>query len=145
MSGGWPSYIREAVSFKTPKVADSEGCSLLAEAYRDGKGVPTNKAKAFSLYSKACEEAFAFACEALGIHVGRGDFPLAASRAPDFFKRACDLNPMESVYSCGEKYYWGAGVPKDIPRAMSLFQSACEKAKAPWACSRVKEIEDKRH
>jgi uncharacterized protein len=69
-----------------------DGCYYLAELYLDGTGTSPNKARAASVFAKACAGGVPGACSDLGYMYKVGDgIDRDQNRALTYLKKACDL------------------------------------------------------
>jgi len=101
------------------------GCANLANAYYNGLGVTLDRAGAVQLYQRACDLSAVTACVDLGVVYRDGKVQAKnPAYAAKLFQRACDLSAAACA-SIASMYELGMGVPKDVPRAVSLYQRSC--------------------
>jgi TPR repeat protein len=103
-----------------------QGCTELAEVYRDGAGLPQDAEKAMGLAAKACDASMPRACNLLGWIYWEGRLvPRDATRAITLFSRACDNGDVYGCTNLGVRYWHGEGVEVDKKRAAELFRWSC--------------------
>jgi TPR repeat protein len=101
------------------------GCANLANAYYNGLGITLDRARAVQLYQQACDLSAVTACVDLGVVYRDGKVQAKnPTYAAKLFQRACDLSAAACA-SIASMYELGMGVPKDVPRAVSLYQRSC--------------------
>jgi TPR repeat protein len=111
---------------------DEESCRKLADAYREGIGVPQDAARARMLLERACErgQGRSLACTDLagyyqeGVGVARDQV-----KAREIFERACDGQEFRACGLLGVIYTEGLGVPFAPPFqriGVDYFERACK-------------------
>jgi TPR repeat protein len=129
-----------------PQVTNArvESALMLAQTYREGKGVPRDWAQAEKWYLKAVEFGFIPALDILGqAYLTGQDAEKNVSRAIDCFKRAADAGYGPAAYDLGKLYYVGAqGVNPDLKLAGAYFELAAKAghAGALFAIGRMYEL-----
>ena len=117
-----------------------QGCTELAEAYRDGKGVSQDISKAVHFGAMACDGGMAKACNLLGWIYWEGKYvPKDAAAAVPLFRRACDGGDTYGCTNLGMLYLHGEEVPVDRKKAAELFQWSCDRG-LDAACSNLKRM-----
>lgn len=86
--------------------------------YRDGKGVMKNLEKAKELFQNAQNQGYEEAQFALKRMIDNNDIAKE------------NENDIDSLYSFGEMYYYGRGVPQDFSKAAECYRKAAEKGNA---------------
>jgi len=111
-------------------------CLELGRRYQYGHGVPTDAARAATLYDKACTGNDAEACMMLGLLYSLGTgVAKDEARADTLYQKACDGGSATGCAVLAHNYTQGEGVAKDPARAVTLDQRACDLE--PRQCSSV--------
>lgn len=103
--------------------ATAKCCFKLGLSYENGWGILADKARAASLYAKACDRAVADACYSLGLA------EMASEKKQDaagHFRRACAGGVAGGCNNLGLMYASGLGIPKDGARAVEFLEKGCE-------------------
>ncbi len=109
----------------TDKVA-AACCFKLGLSYEHGRGVAVDKARALSLYTKACDGAIATACYFVGVaELANGDLRDRA-RAATHFREACASGMANGCNNLGLMYAEGLGVAKNVTLAAEFLQKGCD-------------------
>jgi TPR repeat protein len=143
-----PAALRRACDAK-----QDEACVRLAWKHAKGEGVLADLSMAARLYRQACDRMYASACTVLNTlterapeaaqavrdydaacESGRGEDCLrlghvlgsGSKRGADAFQHACESGASQGCFWTGQLYEKGETVPKDLARAASLYQKACE-------------------
>ena len=84
-------------------------------------------AKAFELYTRACDAKSAAGCAGLASEYARGvGTSRDDARATELFVKSCESGFFDACVPAGERVAYGVGAARDVPRAMVLWTSACE-------------------
>lgn len=110
--------------------AKSYECVTLAGKYWEGDGVPQSRSKMPEINRAACAAGNKFACALMT------KFEKNAADCDDdaTCTTFCDSTFYSACMRLGDRYFKGIGVPKDLPRAVSLFRKACDGGNGP-ACN----------
>lgn len=136
-------------------LANARACSALASALEMGDRIERDVVRAAELYRRACSLGEALGCRRAGEMYESGrrghvptlqapsppdpappDLPRDARRAVDLHARACELGDLEACFIAGRLLTDGDGLAPDKPRALALFERACDDALA-LACERA--------
>jgi len=105
---------------------DHRACTLLAQAYAEGKGVKKKDAKrAMELLSSSCEAKYADAC------VEAGDLALASKRskdvvlAADFYRQGCEIDARKGCFELAELHAKGRFPEASDQKASEYYQKTC--------------------
>lgn len=104
------------------------GCSNLASALLQGKGIEKDEVKAAALFYEACQAKVWHACSALATMYsdGRGQLAKDDARAVGLLKISCDNGDSPACEVLAIRYKDGQGVEKDLGKAIPLFKLACD-------------------
>jgi uncharacterized protein len=102
------------------------GCANLANQIFNGWGAAMDRPRALQIYQKACDEKVVTACMDLGViyRDGKGISAKNPALAVPLLQRACDIS-VAACASIASMYELGIGVPKDVPRAITLYRKSC--------------------
>ncbi|QSQ26652.1 sel1 repeat family protein [Pyxidicoccus parkwayensis] len=127
---------------RPPATPAARACSALASLYEIGQGVELDKARAASLYQRACDQDWARACTNLGwmrsfdSGAGKAD----GEQALQLFVRACEAGDVLACRREAQAWQCARGVPvADMLQAMVRYRAACKKgdaASCEWLASR---------
>lgn len=136
-------------------LANARACASLASALEMGDRIERDVVRAAELYRRACSLGDALGCRRAGEmyesgrrgHVPTLQAPSPPDPAPpdlagdarlavDLHARACELGDLEACFIAGRMLADGDGLAADPPRALTLFERACEDALA-LACERA--------
>jgi len=107
-------------------------CGRLADLHNDGDLGTPNMQLAESLFEKGCNLDHAWSCGNLGnILISER---AAHEEGITLLQKGCDLNDSYSCKSLGNYYNRSGFVPRDLERAASLYEFACQQDDE-WACS----------
>lgn len=115
-------YAKAVAEWKGPaERGDSDAQFNLAQAYKLGRGVPTDLAKAEELFGKAAARGHLQAADNYGLLLfQRGEH----ARALPYVKAAAERGDPRSQYLLGIAHFNGDNVPKDWVRAYALVSLA---------------------
>lgn len=115
-------YARAIAEWKGPaEKGDADAQFNLAQAYKLGRGVPTDLAKAEELFAKAAARGHLQAADNYGLLLfQRGE----RARAMPYIKAAADRGDPRSQYLLGVAHFNGDNVAKDWLRAYALVSLA---------------------
>jgi uncharacterized protein len=104
------------------------GCTLLAQAYSKGLGVPKDETRAVEILQLACRSNNMAACSDLSsfYFLGAGGLERSDERGVELLTRACESGHSSSCFILGLRYQKGVSVPKDEGRAMTYLKKACD-------------------
>jgi TPR repeat protein len=145
--GGPRDLTRAALGFERAHRDGDQGAGLsLAEAYKEGRGVPLDEARAVELMRSVCDPEEPGSCGHLAwmIREGRG-VAHDLKEAARIFRADCEIASASfgNAWTCaaiGDMERDGLGVPKDEAAAERHAARAAEKARRgcdladPWAC-----------
>lgn len=116
---------------------DSDALYNLGEAYRVGKGVPRDLAKAEELYARAAAQGHLQASDTYGVLLfQRGE----RQRALPYIRAAADRGDPRAQYFLGIAHFNGDLVPKDWVRAYALV-SLAHQQNLPQAASALAQMD----
>lgn len=133
--GDFPGAVREwqAAAAK----GDSDALYNLGEAYRVGKGVPRDLAKAEEFYARASAQGHLQASDTYGVLLfQRGE----RQRALPYIRAAADRGDPRAQYYLGIAHFNGDLVPKDWVRAYALVSLAQQQG-LPQAASALAQMD----
>lgn len=115
------------------RAKNGEACYLLANMYFSGTGTQADPVRASRLYIKSCDEGNGRACYILGKLYGQGkyvskdDFQSEAyyRKANKILEKECSNNISESCLFLGLLYLYSNGVPRDVVKAVEIFNKSC--------------------
>ncbi len=107
-------------------------CGRLADLHRDGDLGPASLEIAKNLFEKGCGLDHAWSCGNLGNILIAERATYATGRG--FLGKGCNLNDSYSCRSLGDYYNRGDFFPRDLERAASFYELACQQDNE-WACS----------
>lgn len=110
---------------------DAASCVALGLKVEQGDGVPTNPARAITLYERACAAGHANGCLQVGGFLVSHD-PPKYDLAFQAYEKACELGDGKGCFEAGDLIQSG-DVPKDRARAKGFFKRGCV-AKFENAC-----------
>lgn len=117
--GDFPTAVREWQASATK--GDADAMFNLGQAYKLGKGVPQDLAKAEELFGRAAALGHLQASDNYGLLLfQRGE----KNRALPFLRAAADRGDPRAQYLLGIAHFNGDLVPKDWPRAYALLSLA---------------------
>ncbi|MGE0323726.1 MAG: tetratricopeptide repeat protein [Polyangiaceae bacterium] len=126
------AYLDRACS-----LSDLSACYELGEAYQTGELVGANPALAATYFDKACpleKPDKLVSCARIGRLFREGKLVKAqAQQALVWLGRGCRYADTSSCIGLAELYERGEGTPKNVERALELYDQACQ-AEAPSAC-----------
>lgn len=131
-------YTAAVKEWKGPaEKGDADAQFNLAQAYRMGRGVRQDMAKAEELYGLAAQRGHLQAADNYGLLLfQRGD----RSRAMPYIQAAADRGEPRAQYVLGLSYFNGENVPKDWVRAYALV-SLARQAGVAQAANALKEMD----
>lgn len=108
------------------KQKDPEAMYYMGRLYSDGKVIPKDTKKAFSLYTASAQKGCANAASRLGLMYGAGleGLPKDIKKAEDWLIKAAQLGEARFV---ANMYQYGIILPKDIQKAIYWNQQAAKK------------------
>jgi TPR repeat protein len=110
-------------------------CNNLGVAQERGEGGPIDRAKAKTLYEKACKLKDGLGCSNFGDLLSR-DKSYEPARAA--YTQSCDLSYTDGCYRLGGMMISGDGGKKDTAAGLSLLSKACEgKPPSQDACGEI--------
>lgn len=119
MAGDYPKAVAE---WKGPAAAgDPDAQFNLGQAYKLGRGVPTDNAAALDWYRKAATAGHEQAQATLGLQLFQGG---QRDEAMTWLKKASDQGEPRAQYVVGTAYFNGDSLPKDWARAYALMTRA---------------------
>lgn len=137
------------------RLDDARSCASLAARLEQGEGIARDVVRAAGLYGRACGLGDALGCRRAAEMFESGrrghvatlqspsppqpappDLARDMARAVELHGRACELGDTEACFVAARLLTDGEGAPPDRPRALSLFERACDDALAP-ACERA--------
>lgn len=133
--GDFPGAVREwqAAAAK----GDADALYNLGEAYRVGKGVPRDLAKAEEYFGRAAAQGHLLASDTYGVLLfQRGE----RQRALPFIRAAADRGDPRAQYLLGIAHFNGDLVPKDWVRAYALV-SLARQQNLPQAASALTQMD----
>lgn len=105
----------------------AEACYRVSLAYRDGRGVDKDSARAIALLEESCEGKYFDACSGLGYSYQTGTgAEKDIIKASGLYKKACDGGSLLGCSNLGSLFTEGIGVEKDPAQAAKLFDRACD-------------------
>lgn len=109
---------------------DLDACVKLGRVYaRWGaldSDIPEDRARAYSLFQKACDGGLSEGCYCMGYCYLRGwGVQKDLTRAASLFEKACEGKSKDGCVALGRAYEAGDGVSQDYALADSLFEQAC--------------------
>ncbi len=110
-----------------------KACEKLADAYRNGTGVPPDRVRAAELYEKACNGGLQKSCGGLADTLRYGATP-EKPRAAELYEKACNVGDVWSCVQLADMKGTGDGIPHDKPGATKLYSKACD-AHDPNGCA----------
>ena len=117
---------------KACSLNDGEGCGNLGFNLVSGFGVHEDVDRALRLFEKGCELGNARSCHLRADHAPAGE---ARERVTAFLDKACSLSDWD-CNDLGVRFANGDGIPKDLRRAATLYEKACERQNG-LACSNL--------
>lgn len=124
--GDYPSAIREWQA--AAALGDADALFNLGQAYKLGKGVPQDLAKAEDLFGRAAAMGHLHAADNFGLLLfQRGE----KAQALPFIRAGADRGDPRAQYLLGIAHFNGDLVPKDWPRAYALVSLARQQGLAP--------------
>lgn len=112
---------------KAADQGDLEAVTELGQCYEHGKGVERDRVQAVELYLKAAEGGYAPAqtllADCYADYIGIG-VPADREKAVLWYEKAAAQEDAKAQYSLGTCYESGKGIPKDILRALELYDAA---------------------
>jgi TPR repeat protein len=124
---------------------NATSCHMLARIARDGVGVPIDLALAERFAERSCTLGYAPDCEATWPTrqtVGDHESALTAEASDEAARQAriCDSGLMGGCFELAGLYERGEGVPPDMERAYTLYESACDWGQLE-ACERYRHMD----
>lgn len=102
-----------------------EAISDLSVLYHEGRGVPQDDRRAFSLAQRAVELGCIESCNNLGVYCLTGSGAKADPRAAlGYFLRGAEAGDPLAQHNLAGCYLRGIGTPRDLPRAICWFRKA---------------------
>ena len=104
---------------------EMRGCFGLGLLYSSGQGVTQDLARALSLFQQVCDDGLVEACQ-------------EGARVVSVYLQACDRGDMRGCFGLAQSYRSGDGVPRDLARAVSLYEQGLRRRRdaglhRPWA------------
>jgi hypothetical protein len=113
------------------KAGDASAQYAVGKAYRDGKGVAKDFARAVAWYSKAAEQGDTTAQFSLGEMYDNGEgVAKDTAKALEWYTKAAEQGDAGAQYILGLMYYNGAGVDKDFAKALEWYGKAAKQGDA---------------
>jgi TPR repeat protein len=126
------------------ELGSAVACALLGDRYKGGRGVTVDPEKALELYERACGEGSSLGCSGQARMLDWAS--TEADNVQKLDEKAAELNGQHckqgDPFYCtllADAYKDGRGLPKDIKRAIELYESAC-KSGQKRACDTVKSM-----
>ena len=124
--GDWSAAVRE---WQAPAAAgDADAQFNLAQAYKLGRGVPTDLAKAIELFGKSAAQGHIQAADNYGLLLFNAG---QRTQALPFVRAAADRGDARAQYLLGIAHFNGDIVPRDWVRAYALMSLARTDGIAP--------------
>ncbi|MFQ2037343.1 tetratricopeptide repeat protein [Aeromonas veronii] len=118
-----PVEIKELI--KKSEAGDAESQYILGAKYKYGRGVEKSYKNAFTWFSKAAEQEYAFAQNSLGIMYDNGEgVERSSHKAVELYRKAAEKGYDAAQFNLGLMYIDGDGVEKDYLIAQELFHQA---------------------
>ena len=113
-------------SYEAAEAGSAEARSAMAAILREGKNGTLNLERAIELFASAANDGSVSAMTAYGQIYASGEGKVAKDdeRAADWYKRAAELNYPPALHLLANSYRDGRGVPKNMQRAMQLYDRA---------------------
>jgi TPR repeat protein len=112
---------------------DPVACSALGWAHAEGRGVPTDRARAAELYGRACAANDPVAC-VRGGDLARNEDGFATPATARGYTQACDAGYYYACVQVGLEYLVGEAIPADTERGLQHLRAACEGGE-PHGCA----------
>lgn len=126
---GPPDHERAAYYYRRGcNAAFGLGCTLLAQAYAKGLGVPQDEPRAVEILQLACRSGSMSACSDLSsfYFLGTGGLERSDEQGISLLTRACDHGHTSSCFILGLRYRKGISVAKNESKAMQYLKLACD-------------------
>lgn len=121
-------YEQAAACFlKAAKMGFAKAQNVIGYYYVNGRGVPENKAKAFSWYHKAAKQGLASAQHNVGVcyQFGKG-VAENKKKAVKWYEKAAKQDYADSISNLASCIQRGEGTPKDEKLAFILYEEAAK-------------------
>jgi hypothetical protein len=119
-------------------LGSAQGCSFVGNSLQKGSfGAPKDEKRALIFFAKGCDGGDMLACTQAGYLLAGAskEVPKDAVKSLEFSRKACFGGNATACGNAGLAYEFGAGVPKNVVMASSLFQRAC--GMNPETCVRI--------
>ncbi len=126
---GPPDYERASHFYRRGCNAGfSLGCTLLAQAYAKGLGVPQDEPRAVEILQLACRTGAMSACSDLSsfYFLGTGGLDQSHEKGIELLARACHKGHTSSCFVLGLRHRKGISVPANEAKALEFFKLACD-------------------
>lgn len=104
-------------------------CDNAAKMYTEGTGTRVNATKAFEYSARGCMLGWGMSCSKVGNALAAGSKPLTKPNPGLAFllqEHACDDGHGSACVALGRAYEQGLGTRPNHPKAMGLYQAACD-------------------
>lgn len=108
-------------------------CRTLAWLLENGRGADRDLRLARRLYGRACDGGEMESCKSLAYLLDTATPPERARAAP-LYARACDGGVLDACNNLANLYLGGDGVPRDMDRAIALYDRVCATGQRERAC-----------
>jgi uncharacterized protein len=104
------------------------GCTLLAQAYSKGLGVPRDETRSVEILQLACRTGVMSACSELSsfYFLGTGGLERSDEKGMELLTRACEHGHTSSCLVVGLRYRKGISAQKDESKAMQYLKLGCD-------------------
>jgi TPR repeat protein len=107
--------------------------------YRDGQGVPTDRAQALAWFRKSADQGFTDSQLQIGVMYAQGlGVPRDYAQAREWYLRAAAKQNSWALHNLGMIYLYGQGVSKDEAKAWDYLRQSAD-GNNPWAQRRLGE------
>lgn len=140
---GAPEDVKKAAVFyeHSCKAGVAAGCNNLGMLFALGKGIEKNDGKAAALFDEACSKNLRAGCVNLGelALAGRTGSLIDDATIVRLFASGCEANVTVGCYDLALMISKGRGIPKDLEKARTLFDKACQDGLKP-ACETLQKL-----
>ncbi|MCC6527527.1 MAG: SEL1-like repeat protein [Polyangiaceae bacterium] len=132
--------VREAEA--SCRAGNADGCAVVGDALRIGRGLPQDVRRAFETLDRACRDGSELGCAQLGVMYAEGSAVRKdPERAVALYDQACGAGVPRACVDLGNAYRHGNGVERDRKRATELYEQSCERGDM-MGCRRLGEVLD---